>query len=124
MERSEIINMPAGREMDALIALICGWQIYDFTAVSPTGSGNSRTAHGDDDWLPYYSSSIEAAWEVVEAMRKKDFGFYLEWRQENSREPLPWALFSNDANEMEFCCVAETVPLAICRAVVLACKSE
>lgn len=119
MEKDEILNMQVGRNLDAVIAPVIGWVILDKTAISPYEGRHSRHK-GDDNWLPFFSESIEDAWSVVEAMRKKDFGFYLEWRQENSSEPLPWVLFSNDAHEMEFCCAAETVPLAICRAALLA----
>jgi len=118
LTKDEILNMPAGREMDALIALLLGWQVDELTAFSPTGSRNSRHK-GDDNWLEYYSTDMTAAWQVVAKMREKGYGFYAEWRQDNASEPLPWALFSNDAHELEFCAAAETMPLAICRAAYL-----
>jgi hypothetical protein len=92
MTREEILNMPAGREMDALIA--------------------EKVI--DPDWVklknlcPHYSTDIAAAWELVEKM--KYFTLYRGdgyWECEYSGQYLE----SIDA---------ETAPLAICRAALLA----
>lgn len=121
LSREEIENMPAGREMDALIATrIIGWKIDDLTAISPTGSRNARIPHGDW-WLEYYSTNIAAAWEVVEWMRENGFSFMLIehadpngdyiiefWRRDNLDEP------------QRLSCRFEEAPLAICRAALLA----
>jgi hypothetical protein len=112
MTRDEILNMKAGRDMDALIAVcVCGWEVDDMTAISPTGSRNSRTAHGDDDWLPYYSTDISAAWLVVEKITDGETPNDCElhttvrgWRCD---------LYLGSAN-------AETAPEAICKAALLA----
>lgn len=105
MTREEILNMPAGREMDAWIAEIVGWIIEDFTAISPRGSRWARNAHGDDDWLPYYSTDVLAAWEIIER--------YTDAVVEKVGEHYYVNLFVDSA-------YAETAPLAICRAALLA----
>jgi len=100
-----ILNMPASREMDAWIAEIVGWVIEDFTAISPRGSKWARNAHGDDDWLPYYSTDISAAWEVVDK--------YTDAVVEKVGDHYCVNLFVSSA-------CAETAPLAICRAALFA----
>jgi hypothetical protein len=108
MTRNEILNMPAGREMDELIRL----EILDLEVfTTPEGK---LLGEGTFQEIPHYSTDIAAAWEVVEKMRINDWEFYLEW------ENQPWALFENDKCMLDKCAEAITVPLAICRAALLA----
>lgn len=64
--------MNAGRELDALIAeKVMGWTWNEFTAWSPSGSRNAIQFKNDLSWLPYYSTDIAAAWEVVEKIKQR-----------------------------------------------------
>ena len=95
MTRAEILSMPAGREMDALIAQMLYPEAIEFYA------------------FPNYSTNIKDAWEVVEKLRSRvnaftigasiilDNGWAVEWRNGD---------FVHD----------KSVPLAICKAALLA----
>ena len=69
---------------------------------------------------PHYSTDIAAAWLVVDEMRKKGYAFYFEHQQDDSEYPLPFAMFSDKECNVLSTCVAETAPLAICRALLMA----
>src|SRR5512139_113235 len=99
MKREEILNMPAGREMDALIAeKVMGWHkgkyhFYDGTSINEVVSdwldseGHYKCGIGTEDgfednedfhllrWHP--SESILWAWEVVEKLSVKGVQFYI-----------------------------------------------
>ena len=125
MSRDEILAMPAGREMDALIAAnVLGWKVDDLTATSPSGSANSRTAHGDD-WLEYYSTDMTAAWKVVEKL-----GFSLlrspytdNWTAAKITDVEP-VISGVEVNLGDSEGVANSAPLAICRAALLAVTND
>ena len=117
MTRDEILTMPAGREMDALIG--------DFVlvlTVDPTrcpycagdlwqGKDRSRCTNCSR-WLysPYkqYSDEIESAWEVVEKMKFISL----------NRHAVYWICHFDDG-QYEDIAQGETAPLAICRAALL-----
>lgn len=100
MNADEIRNMPAGREMDELIA-------RRVMGIKPPPSS--------DVWLVLpYSTDIAAAWEVVEKMGDKfddlergTGGFYMV------------TVYPGNPN-MPIVVRGETAPLAICRAALLA----
>lgn len=130
MTRDEIINMPAGREMDVLVAeKVFGWTdiekkpLYDepdFFGISPELASDLTM-----EYVPNYSKYIQDAWKVVEKIGEKEnaqlylctnfsseFGnkFYVE-------------IFINWDGEVEkivTSATAETVPLAICRVALFA----
>jgi hypothetical protein len=113
MTRDEIENTPAGKEMDALIAREIFGMTIDKTfkgewVVNPSyyvGSLGESRARG---WAPKpYSTDIAAAWEVVE---KKLVGMHLGFILTDMWE-LTWG---------EIGVIADTAPLAICRAALLA----
>jgi hypothetical protein len=123
MTKDEILNMPAGREMDALIAeklmgYVNGRKCYRYA----DNSGDWWTTH-----IPHYSTDIEAAWEVLEKMRADCSGGgepdYIMLNCYKELEPhwycaKIWAHHDGDIPEVE--ATAETAPLAICRAALLA----
>ena len=118
MTRDEILNMPAGREMDKLIAeKIFGWS--DFGSFEDGGiSGKDKD--GDGWILPYYSIGIAAAWEVVEKfMPYKSPSLYVVGT-------MWFCFFALKTGEGLFASTnvleakAPTAPLAICRAALLA----
>ena len=68
---------------------------------------------------------MNAALRVVEKMREKGFDFFAEWVTEkavNRMNSLPWACFVPDDSDGDrgYDVIAETMPLAICRAARLA----
>ena len=104
-----IDTMPAGREMDALVAeKVMGWEL----AVELTKSV------GSDCWMQWYpdrsdyeirsswwpSTSITPAWEVWEWAK----------RNEDRWEKFIWALPGSRSGIHSLC--RELTPLAICRA--------
>jgi hypothetical protein len=133
MSRDEILSMEAGREIDALI-------IDRFIEPEPPKDNlKSLREKSDDDWIysEFYtysrgglwkvdigldvdkifpdwepaiepSSDMTAAWQVVE---KLDMPFYLERKDD-------W--FAMFGDELDYSANADTAPLAICRAALLA----
>jgi hypothetical protein len=122
MIREEILNMPAGKEMDALIGeKVMGWHLIpdEYT------DDDEGIKHWAQMWLDKdnklmhnkYSPStdISFAWEVVEKIKEKgrlylivsdDIGYKAEILL---NDPVPMAIAECD-----------TAPLAICRSALLA----
>jgi hypothetical protein len=113
MTRDEILNMPAGQEMNVLIAPLAGFSVFK-SARARREWISQNWNHGFcvyDDELPDFSDDISAAWMVVERMTDGETPNDCElhttvrgWRCD---------LYRGSAN-------AETAPLAICRAALLA----
>ena len=130
MDRDEILNMPAGREMDALVAeKVMGWHIE----TDDSGWGHWADANGhwgaginqddtddyedDEDfhilhWHP--SQSIKWAWEVVEQVTKKSKFTVIEIRGGNELYQIAFWYPLKDSWHAE-----GLLPLAICRAALL-----
>lgn len=113
MNREEILNMPAGRKMDALIdgALFdCNGGEFSILSVYI---------------LPDYSTCIEDAWQIIKAMKVKHFRFVLGGYFMGLNQT--WAAFDNeqwaDSNPL-YKAFADDTPLAICRAALLATLEE
>ena len=117
-------EMPAGREMDVLIAEnIMGYTLSELSL--PAYPKYKLFDSGYVKEVPHYSTDIAAAWEVVERM---PIPFKLEkcWEKAYQIGPEGWsACWCTDAdcegcNENSRCtngddAWAETAPLAICR---------
>jgi len=132
-----IDDMPAGREMDALIAeKVMGWHsdgekypIYCF--VNPTNNPIYdqiyvyKTKKDDDNGTPKacdsFSRNISAAWEVVEKMNTSDLGIELISMTGNTL----WIchLYKRERGEV-ICDTSGTAPLAICRAALKAVEEK
>lgn len=121
MTREEILNMPAGREMDALIAEnVMGIESVAFNDETKCPEcestmrfcGSRSWCSSCHEWIysPYkeYSTDISAAWEVVEKLGI----IFQETCIDNDKD---WRCYFDNA-----CASAETAPLAICRAALLA----
>lgn len=109
MNKDEILNMPAGREMDALI------REKIFRRMPPRKDGE-LTRSWLDGYLcqdTYYSTDISAAWEVVE----KQNVFQV------IKSGDAWMVRYHDGTYMDSV-MAPTAPLAICRAALLAVMEE
>ena len=107
MTKDEIMNMPAGREMDTLIAK----SIF----------GNVKKSWDWEFTLPSYSTDISAAWRVVEKM--SDAGSIFSVFISQSYTSDGWGVTIENAF-VRYDVVAGTAPLAICRAALLAVMSE
>jgi hypothetical protein len=115
MRRDEILNMSAGREMDALIAeWVIGGDVYlgaDYYFSSPYNRGGHR-------YIPHYSTDIAAAWEVAEWLFKRGLTRITNGDGDScdvDHVPLGLVPVTRFADVS-----AETFPLAICRAALLA----
>ena len=120
MTKDEILNMPAGREIDAEVAVnVMGWT----HVASKTHCGYSPDYEGERRaylWparlgakpVPHYSTSIDAAWDVVE----KDFGQLTLWRSRAKPELVKVDFCVGDEHYEAY---APTAPIAICRAALL-----
>ncbi len=65
MTRDEILKMPAGREMDALIAkMFFGWH-KDGDFLVPPPEHPASVNNWAPNWLPNYSTNIAAAFEAL-----------------------------------------------------------
>lgn len=98
LTREQILNMPAGSEMDSLITthIFCVDGFW----------------HG----IKPYSTNISAAWDVVEKLLQK-YSVYIEGKDNEwfcDIEPL------DEHVCLEFNTTAPTAPLAICHAALLA----
>jgi len=127
-----IDEMPAGRELDALVAeKVMGWCITAWNDGEPWGNREvfppfepingipadcDCISHSEAGEPPHYSTDIAAAWEVIEKAFRSGFGLtyleYLEPPQWHCNSGLPCDEFGCD----ELCATANTAPLAICRA--------
>jgi hypothetical protein len=116
-------EMPAGREMDALVAeKVMGYRWLKVNGIKALFPPDLKPS--DVDWFPEddpldlvrwpYSTDIAAAWEVVE----HNHDVSVEHRAMSS---TPWAVtFQRHMDGTEFTGFADTAPLAICRAALKA----
>ncbi len=121
MTRDEVLSMPAGREMDALVAeKVMGWNL---SLSKDIWCKDGECLRDTDDWSP--SIDIAAAWELVEKFAHN--------HRNNLAVEMGFSHFSLVAypGGEWFCslglndCVAhsakaETAPLVICRASLIA----
>lgn len=134
MKRDEILNMPAGRDLDALIAeKVMGWTRETYwvaTLTIATGQREDEERSGlmgpdgirDVDNYPCYSDDIAAAWEVVEKLRY-EYSITVETTRTRRQEILA-GFFVPNSYKPTARAVADTAPLAICRAALLAAMEE
>jgi len=109
MPRDEILSEPAGPRLDAWIANVMGGK--------PLFLMRNFNGNPFPEGVPAYSTDIAAAFQVVEAMRAGGWHFTV-----GSVTVGPGAcvdFFRLDRNQ-EFSTTAESSPLAICRAALLA----
>lgn len=125
MNREEIHNMPAGREMDEMIWIgVFGRAVVALGDAPCPYCGSEMRFCGKRSWcsecrewrfssVKEYSTDISAAWEVAEKLQKK----------------RPFVLCSSMGGymcnfDLEALAHAPTAPLAICRAALLAKTGE
>ena len=117
MTEQEIREMPAGREMDALVAeKVMGSVCGGMCGVLPMPSGYRQVdgycfVHSPQP----YSTRISAAWKVVEVLLSA-WGFTLTWLKGKWHVGLTRDINGDRTTVMAH---EETVPLAICCAALL-----
>ena len=113
------VVVEAGRELDALVAERLGKQF-----VSRTTTDEYGTATFSDRDFPQYSTSIAAAWELVEHMTEDGWTFYVStyyFHSDDMKDLEPCAaIFSRGGNRKGGS--ADTAPLAICLAFLKAAE--
>lgn len=110
MTRDEILNLPAGRELDALISV----QLFGVREFLDEDDAYYLGENQMPVRLPDYSTDIAAAWEVVEKLKNVS-GATIGVRVH------PTAGYSINVYQlgMNYWPTADTAPLAICRAALL-----
>jgi hypothetical protein len=107
MTRDEILNMPAGREFDALIAEnVMGEKLH---------KRQDGVVHYLD-WTPY-TTDTRAAWQVVKTMYARGFNTRIEMQGE-SRVTI-WSKRMTERGPEPISAKNESVSLAICRAALI-----
>ena len=149
--KEQILNEPAGEEMDRWIAeYVMGWELKDWLggefAVHPSKKGpiikawllKNDTKPGHWFWmnsereLPYFSTKIADAWEVVEKMQGIGFSYTIYGTCfVSSVMSGVVCIFRKDlwppdmgVTEGNFLGQGRQLPLAICQAALLATQQE
>ena len=125
LTREQVLAMPAGRELDALVAeRVMGW-----TRVEEYRTRLGKDWHGfrpGEDYyhsLYRYSTDIAAAWEVLGRFPPTAEGFTLALGQWGGSGE--WRFVWGRHGDWDNILYAEAAPLAICRAaLVMALKGE
>lgn len=119
MTREEILTLPVGNNLDAIVAQqVLGCQIRKRNGLALCGCTDHE--HGQAHWdeprsglLEDYSADIAAAWQLVERLR-------LQWVAGEDKDGIFFAFQNPETQSCEWEAGADTLPLAICRAALLA----
>lgn len=109
MTRDDILNMPAGREMNRLVM---EW-VTELTV-------------DDNFYIPAYSTDIAAAWEVVEKLMHDGFIWKSNGNESCGNLIYSFSFAKDDGGYEEYFQTFDSgitennLPLAICRAALLA----
>ena len=132
MTRDEIMTMEPGRELDTLVVeLVMGWTRKEFPGQDPNSLWNDEFIFkamqaegfthddGTGEWIrvPPYSTDIAAAWTVVEKLATIEGPVSVCWGiyATNDDKATVTTMFGPGPSIR-----AETAPLAICKAALLA----
>ena len=114
-----IDEIAASRDTDALIAKnVMGWK-----SITKRRTGDDYTGYnpgGVIDYVPHYSTGIEAAWEVVEKMRER----YTFCELSLASHADKMITFNINHYSADYTGLADTAPLAICRAALKAMEVD
>ena len=114
MNVNEILSMPAGREMDALILA----SVFDVMVFRDEGGEPYRIGFFQENEPVWnYSGNISSAWAVVEKLAGEDSELSIHITGEYPGGG--WRCVLGNAF-VDYEVTAETAPLAICRAALLA----
>lgn len=117
MTRDEILNMPAGLRLNELIAEYV--MKLDRTKPGQWRESVDWWVNGLPSECPDYSTDISAAWQVVEKFYSMTFD-----RWSNGKEFRCYLVTARDGKNCDGMAVADTAPLAICRAALLAVMED
>lgn len=108
--------MPAGREMDQLVAKrVMEWrEVGGGIGVPPDPQA---TVHV---WVPDYSVNLSWAWGIVRAMNQKGIHLWALSQEDPEEEGCHWKADFGPAYSSAILGCAETAPLALCRAALAA----
>ena len=125
------------REIDALVAeKVMGWGVKHFEASqnenSPVVQKLERWCvegidippeDEENDWLfgnmPWFSTNISDAWQVVEKMAK--YGIAIHTPRDSEKGHMPWrVVIATDISGLAKAVNGETAPMAICLAALKA----
>lgn len=137
MDKNGIFKLEANPDTDALIAeKVMGLTISNKNLFDEPGifvvynTGNTIICHSPKK----YTSNISAAWEVVEKLKSQGWSIDIQWDNWNELPDDPpveyiWHVglnyYTNDAKDFRSAVdEAETAPLAICRAALLAVMED
>jgi Phage ABA sandwich domain len=133
-ENTDILQLPAGPELDKLVAeqvmglsnVRQGWLefAYGDTIVWEENDDNHprlkpALLHDEDRIVPSYSSAIHAAWKVVEVLKGGKMLRY-DVRIDLFHRALQVTIFDPYAGKQIAQAEADTAAVAICRAALLA----
>lgn len=119
MTRDEILNMPAGREMDMLICeyvmqIKARCTVTTYQGKEVIGKEYVAIINHQEVEMPYYSTDIDAAWNVIGKKEINGWSCVVE----NLRGA--WQCTFSKIGVGGAFCTAKLAPLAICRAALLA----
>jgi len=121
MTREEILNMPAGRKMDALIA----YEVFEIMPFKQPSGPYFMDDYQEEKEVPHYSTDIAAAWEVFEWLAKHSTDTAIRNDVVIGKDDQGWSVsvwWFKDIKSSHTVegIYANTAPLAICRATLLA----
>lgn len=122
MTRDDILKMPAGREMDALIWMALHEQNPDLTLCRFVDGDYQPNAGYPVGHIspPNYSTDIAAAWEVVDCLKSKCGEIAVGYTSDDKQWGCDiWYMHENQHGH-SIGGFADTAPLAICRAALIA----
>lgn len=111
-------DLPAGRELDALVAeKVMGWTMLASCPMHISGCSTAGIAPGQQysSHVPDYSTSIEAAWQVVGKITALDSTHIFVLRRFYDGWHCAFGAISYEA---------DTAPLAMCRAALQAVEAS
>lgn len=129
MNKEEILNMPAGCEINKLIAEnVLGMRLeknYGLAGGFYWVGNGFQFGEMSESYLPDYSGDMNVAWSLIEKLEngQPEILCNISRISENGqRDGLEWHchLRCIDGNSTYYYAIADTVPLAICRAALLA----
>jgi hypothetical protein len=130
LDLNVILNMPAGPEMDALVAKEVMGYAVDFEEWPSAGGDAKRVwfiVPGEKQIsrsrIPNFSTDIETAWKVGKKMQSRGDTLSLQHRNmvDNAPGTAIWTAWFGKANDLAW---ATTPSLAICRAALLAVRTS
>ena len=122
--RGKILNMPAGREMDALVWMAMNNQKPDLSMCRYVDGDYQPNAGYPVGHIipPPYSKEIYWAWNALSKFDQKEWDICVYTHTDS--EPLVWETtmceYFEDGIGRQGKGEADTVPLAICRAILMA----